>query len=65
MKLCELRERDIHNLNRIVARLERVQTWDACGSVLASGLRGLIGSEYCIYNETNLSETVFTRQYVT
>lgn len=65
MKLCELRERDIHNLNRIVARLERVQTWDACGSVLASGLRGLIGSEYCIYNETNLSGTVFTRQYVT
>lgn len=65
MKLCELRQRDIQDLDRVVARLERAQTWDACGALLASGLRGLIGSEYCIYNETNPAGTVFTRQCVT
>ena len=65
MNLCELRERDINRLDRLADRLERAPAWADCGTLLAAGLRGLVDAEYCIYNETNLSGTVFTCQHVT
>lgn len=65
MRLCELREQDLRGLDRLADRVARASTWDDCGSLLASGVRDLIDSEYCIYNETNPSGTEFTRQHVT
>lgn len=65
MSLYELHTEDIRGLERLEREIRRVHDWRDIGPVLAGGLRELIPSEYCIYNETDIGGSQFTSQYIT